>query len=199
MSLISRVQNILLKPKEEWGVIDAEPATVQGIFTSYVMILAAIGPIAGLVGQQVMMGMYKPALQYSIVMAVIAYILSLASVYVMGLIINALAPTFNGTQDSIKALKVAAYYPTAAWVLAILNIIPMLGMLAVLVGGIYGLYLLYLGLPRLMRVGEDKAIAYIVLIIVAWIVLYFLLAFITGLLVVAFVGTAMVAAPVVYR
>ena len=76
MSLISRVQNILLKPKEEWGVIDAEPATVQGIFTSYVMILAAIGPIAGLVGQQVMMGMYKPALQYSIVMAVIAYVLS---------------------------------------------------------------------------------------------------------------------------
>ena len=33
MSLISRVQNILLRPKEEWGVIDAEPATIGGIYT----------------------------------------------------------------------------------------------------------------------------------------------------------------------
>ena len=52
MSLISRVQNILLKPKEEWAVIDAEPATVSGIYTSYVLILAAIGPIALIIGQQ---------------------------------------------------------------------------------------------------------------------------------------------------
>ena len=48
MSLVSRVQNMLLKPKAEWGVIDAEPATVQGIYTSYVMILAAIGPICSI-------------------------------------------------------------------------------------------------------------------------------------------------------
>ena len=47
------MQNILLRPKEEWGVIDAEPATIGGIYTSYVMILAAIGPICGLIGAQV--------------------------------------------------------------------------------------------------------------------------------------------------
>src|SRR3954469_11561163 len=91
MSLSSRVRNILLKPKEEWGVIDGEPATVQGIFTSYVMILAAIGPIAMLIGQQVVginvLGVsYKPAMGYSIGSAVLTYVLSLVSVYVCALV-----------------------------------------------------------------------------------------------------------------
>ena len=36
----------------------------------------------------------------------------------------------------------------------------MLGVLGIV--GLYSLYLLYLGLPRLMRVAEDKAIGYVV-------------------------------------
>jgi hypothetical protein len=196
-SLVDRVKNILTTPKTEWDRIDAEPATIGGIYTGYVMILAAIGPIAGLIGQQVMMGLYKPALTFSIATAVITYLLSLASVYVMALIIDALAPTFNGTKDSLKAFKVAAYYPTAAWVAAIFNILPMIGWLGILIGGLYGLYILYLGLPKLMRVPESSAVGYIVLIIVAWFILYALVAFVAGMLVLSFFGAAMITAPVV--
>ena len=43
-SLISRVQNILMKPAAEWDVIDGEAATIPGLFTGYACILAAIGP-----------------------------------------------------------------------------------------------------------------------------------------------------------
>src|SRR4029077_21014906 len=95
MSLISRVQNILLKPKEEWGVIDAEPATIGSIFTSYVVILAAIGPVATIIGQQVF-GIYgfQPLMQYTLVWAVLQYVLALVGVYVNALIIDALAPSF---------------------------------------------------------------------------------------------------------
>src|SRR3954467_938325 len=49
-SLITRVKNIILSPKAEWQVIDAEPDTVGGLYTRYVMILAAIGPIAMAIG-----------------------------------------------------------------------------------------------------------------------------------------------------
>ena len=49
-----------------------------------------------------------------IVGGVVQYVLALVGVYVMALIINALAPSFGGTQDQLKAFKVAAYYPTAA-------------------------------------------------------------------------------------
>lgn len=197
MSLISRVQNILLRPKEEWGVIDAEPATIGGIFTSYVMILAAIGPIATIIGQQVF-GIYgfKPPMQYTIAWAVIGYALALVGVYVNALIIDALAPSFGGTKNSVKAFKVAAYSATAAWLAQIFGIIPMLGILSIV--GLYSLYLLYLGLPRLMGVSEDKAIGYTVVVVIAWIVVYVLCFWLVGVLVLSFVGPAVVA-PMVVR
>ena len=42
MALVDRVKNILLSPRTEWPVIDAEPATVASLYTGYIMPLAAI-------------------------------------------------------------------------------------------------------------------------------------------------------------
>ena len=50
MALIERVQSILLRPKQTWPVIAAEPADVASIYTGYVVILAAIPAIAGFIG-----------------------------------------------------------------------------------------------------------------------------------------------------
>ncbi len=193
-SLGERVKNILVTPKTEWPRIDAEPATIGGIYTSYVVILAAIGPIAGLIGAQVFgfsaFGYtYKPPIGHSVATAVLTYGLSLVGVYISSLIINALAPTFGGTKDELKAFKVAAYSMTAGWVAGVVQIIPMLGWLA-LIGVLYGLYLLYLGLPRLMRVAEDKAVGYTVVVVVVQILLYFVIGMIVATLVASFLGAA---------
>src|SRR3546814_18075957 len=51
--IVQRAKDILLKPKETWPVIAAEPATTQSIYVPYVVVLAAIGPIAQFVGGQV--------------------------------------------------------------------------------------------------------------------------------------------------
>ncbi|MGX1802249.1 Yip1 family protein, partial [Brevundimonas naejangsanensis] len=50
-SLVSRVKFILTRPKFEWPVIDAESATIKGLFTNYAIILAAIPAVATVVGQ----------------------------------------------------------------------------------------------------------------------------------------------------
>jgi hypothetical protein len=42
MNLIERAKAILLKPKETWPVIDAEPATVGSIYKDWLIIMAAI-------------------------------------------------------------------------------------------------------------------------------------------------------------
>ncbi|MGQ0660495.1 Yip1 family protein [Sphingosinicella sp.] len=191
MTLIDRAKNILLTPKTEWGVIDAEPATVQGLYTSYVLILAAIGPIAMLIGQQVFgwgaMGVtIKPPLNYSIGLAVITYVLGLVSVYVMALIIDALAPSFNGTKNQIQAMKVAAYAPTAAWLAGIFQIVPGLAFLGIV--GLYSLYLYYLGMPRLMRVPEDKALGYVVVVCVAYVIVFFVVSYIATMMALSFFG-----------
>lgn len=189
--LVDRAKDILMKPKAEWEVIDGEPATISGLYTNYIMILAAIGPIAGLIGAQIFgysaLGFtYKPPLGSSIGIAVISYVLSLVSVYVMALIIDALAPNFNGTRNQIQAFKVATYAMTASWLAQIFGIIPALGILAIV--GLYSLYLLYLGLPRLMRVSEDKALGYLLLVILAAIVLWVIVGYIVSQLTIGLFG-----------
>ena len=49
-NLIERVQAILLKPSPTWDVIEGETPSVQSLYTSYIMPLAAIGPVASAIG-----------------------------------------------------------------------------------------------------------------------------------------------------
>ncbi|MCZ7380999.1 MAG: hypothetical protein O8C64_05445 [Candidatus Methanoperedens sp.] len=44
------------------------------------------------------------------------YILSIVDVYVIGIVINALAPNFSSKQDENQAMKLAAYSATAGLV-----------------------------------------------------------------------------------
>lgn len=177
--VVDRAKRLLLDPKAEWPRIDAEATTPKEIFTSYVMILAAIPAIA----TALMMILFMPRLPgvfgFSIpsVLAgvVVQYLLGLAVVYVMSLIIDALAPSFGGTKDSLKALKVAAYYPTAVWVASAALVIPFIGLLIVLVGLVYSLYLLYVGLPVLMKNPPDKTAPYFVVLLLIAIVVFWLI------------------------
>ncbi|MGZ8370460.1 MAG: Yip1 family protein, partial [Caulobacteraceae bacterium] len=191
--LVARIKNILLTPKTEWDVIDAELAAIGGLYTKYVCILAAIPAVAGLIGAQLFgiglpgIATYKPPLVGSVVTALVTYLLSLAAVYVLALIIDALAPSFNGTKNQTQAFKVAAYSYTAAWVAGVFNILPALSILVIL-GSLYGLYLLYLGLPKLMKAPAEKAISYTVVVVVAAFVVSLVIGMIVGSISAAAIG-----------
>lgn len=167
-NLVQRVQDILLKPKPTWDVIDGEAATIKGLYTGYVMILAAIGPVCSVLGNMLLHGFYFAP--FLLVAAVVGYAMTLVAVYVMALIIDGLAPSFGGTRNQIQAFKVAAYAGTASWLAGVFQLMPMLGFLAIV--GLYSLYLLYVGLPKLMKVSDDKAMVYTLVVIVAMIVVY---------------------------
>jgi hypothetical protein len=175
MALADRVKKILLTPKEEWQVIDPESATVGGLYTGYIIPLAAIGPIAHAIGSSVFglyggpFGGYRVPLTTAVTGAVVMFVLSLVSIYLIGLIIDALAPTFGATRNPMQALKVAAYASTAALVAGVFAILPGLQVLQIL--GLYSLYLLFLGLPVLMKAPKDKALGYTAVVVIAAIVL----------------------------
>ncbi|HZZ87435.1 MAG TPA: Yip1 family protein [Caulobacteraceae bacterium] len=163
--LVARVQNILMKPAAEWDVIDGEPATVGSLFTGYACILAAIPAVATLI--QYTLFLHNPIV--GVVAAVLGYVVSLVAVFIMALIIDALAPSFGAQKNQVQALKLTVYSYTASWVAGILNIVPVLGILAAL-AGLYGLYIMYLGLPKLMKSPPDKTVGYFVVSIVVAIV-----------------------------
>lgn len=177
MNLVERAKRLLLTPVPEWQAIDAEPTTAGELYTQYVVPLAAIGPIARLIGFT-FIGMHVPfsAVTYrtpigrGVAGAVLSYVLALVAVYVLAVIIDLLAPSFGGTPNRIQALKVAAYSSTAAWLAGVFAILPGLSILGIL--GLYSIYLLYVGLPILMKSPAEKAGAYTVVVILAAVVLF---------------------------
>ena len=168
--LQGRIKNILFTPAQEWDRIDTEPATIKGLYLGYACILAAIGPIARLIGGQLFgrQGFYlivHPDLLQSIAGALVDYALNLAGVFVLALVIDMLAPSFGGTRNRIQALKVAVYSWTAAWLFAVFQLVPPVSALSIV--GVYSLYLMYLGIPKLMKAPADKGLLYSIITIVA--------------------------------
>lgn len=179
--LIARVKGILLTPKTEWPVIAGETTTVADLYKGYIVWLAAIPPIfAFLVTVRFFAGLAVSQL-------LVGYALSLAMVFVVALIVDALAPSFGGTKDRVQALKTVTYAYTASWLAGIAAILPFISLLILLVAGIYGIYLLYLGLPHTMKCPQDKAAGYTAVIIIVVIVLSFLI----GAVVAAVTGAGM--------
>jgi hypothetical protein len=175
--IIARAKALILTPRTEWPVIAAEPATVGGLYTGYILPLAALPAIAQFLKYSVLgvnvvfLGTFRTSTSLGLSNAISYYVLSLISVFVLALIIDALAPTFNGTKDRVQALKTSAYAYTAGWVGGIGVIIPGIGWLLALAGGIYSIYLLYLGLPHTMKAPAEKSTGYTVVIVIAAIVM----------------------------
>jgi hypothetical protein len=162
--LIARVRGLLTRPDETWEVIADEPATEGGLFRSYVIPLVAIPAVASSVGLAVFgvggFGVsFRPSPLWVAVSGVLGFALSLLMVWLSARVIRALAPNFGGAADPVRAAKVAAYSPTAYWVLGIVTLFPMLAVLALL-GAIWSLFLLHKGLGRLMGAPPERALAY---------------------------------------
>lgn len=182
--LVARVKAILLQPRATWEVIAREPATVGGLYRGYVIPLAAIPAVCWAIGSVLFgVGGWGITIRASPLDALVGglfnFVGALIGVYLASLIVNVLAPSFGGTKDPIQAFKVAAYSYTPVWVAGVVLLLPTLGML-LLLAALYGLYLLYVGLPRLMKTPEDKALPYTAVVVIV--------TFIVGLVVMSIVG-----------
>lgn len=174
-ALVDRAKNILLKPNAEWPRIEAEPATIGDILVRYVLPLAAIGPVASFIGGQVFgygaLGFsYRPSLISSLSTAVTTYVFSVVGIFVLALVAEFLAPKFDGGASRLAAFKLVAYSYTAAMLVGVFGLIPSLAFLAIL--GLYSFYLFYTGIGPLMKVPQDKALAYTVVTVICAVVIY---------------------------
>lgn len=170
MNLIQRVQDILLKPKPTWPVIEQEPTDVATLYKSYLIFLAAIPAVAGFIGMSLIgvsgFGAHmRMPFMWGLTHMVVSYVLLLVMVYVLALIVDALAPSFGGSKSPINALKLVAYGATAGFVGGIFSLIPALGVLGLL-AGLYSIYLIYTGIPVLMKCPPEKAAGYTAVVIV---------------------------------
>ena len=181
MNLVARAKGILTNPRQEWAAIDAEPLNLSEVLVGYVLPLAAIGPIATVIGWSTFGfgGLFRMSIGSLLAMAIVSYILTIVGVFVSAWVVKALAPSFGSTPDMSQAIKVCIYSSTAAWIAGIFNIIPALAILGI-IGGLYSLYLFFIGLPMLMKTPPDKAMTYTVVVIIAVIIVYIVVGSIAG-------------------
>jgi hypothetical protein len=191
MSLVSRVQNIALRPKDEWPVIAGETTSVASLYTGVIVPLALIAPVCTFLNS-VVFGQRIPILNVTVHPAagvlistmVLTYVLTLVSVWVTAMIVEKLAPSFQSSGDLVQALKLITYSQAPFWVSGVLNLIPFLGVLTFLVA-LYGLYLVYVGMPTMMKTPQEKVLPYLLVVIGVSIVLWIVISFVTA----AIVGT----------
>lgn len=189
--LIARVEAILLRPLPEWDIIAGEEANVAGLFTGYACILAAVGPIAMLARRLTFFGLFFHWSVGAVVGAIaLDYALSLVGVYILGLIIDAAAPSYGAERNPVQAMKLAVYAATPMWLAGAFSLVPLLGRLWVL-GFIYALYLYWLGLPKLMKPAADKTTNYYVVTVAAAVVIGAIFARLVEMIALASIAGAM--------
>ena len=189
MNLVDRAKNILLKPKEEWVVINQETTSVTELCTKYLLILALIPALAqfvknGLIGYSIpFVGHVNGSIEMGIRQAIISYASTVAGAFISAFVIDALATSFGSQKNFSRAFQLVVYSFTAMMVAGIFYLIPGLSILSIL--GLYGLYILYLGMTPMMQTPEDKVVGYFVVSLVVIIAVYVVLSLILGALFIA--------------
>ena len=113
MGLVDRAKNICLTPKTEWPVIAGETSSTGSLMTGYVAPLAVIGPIAAFIGGSIIghtlpfVGTWRTPIMMGVGVAIFMFVMAFVGVFILSLIINALAPSFGGEKNPQQALKVA--------------------------------------------------------------------------------------------
>jgi len=174
--LIARVKNILLSPNSEWPVIEPEPTTIAQLYTAYVIPLAGLAAVMTFLQMSVIgvgFGFVTFRLPFlnGLTYALLRFGSALLVVFIVGVIIDMLAPTFSGQRDQRQAVKTVAYAFTPVFLASVVALLPWLGPLLALAAALYSIYLLYLGLPLMTRSPRDKAVGYTAAVVVCAILL----------------------------
>ena len=190
--MMNRAKSILLTPKAEWPVIEAEKAEHSKVLLTWLLPLSLIPAVAALIGYGVIgisMGPVKfVSLGMGFGQAVLLLISTIGGAYITAYIINALAEKYSSQKDLNQAFALVAYAYTPACLGGIFQIIPTLAIIGALIG-LYSLYLLYIGLPVMMKTPSEKNTSYFVVSLLCIIGVYIVLSIVLG----AIMGAIMMA------
>lgn len=186
--ILSRAYGLFHNPKTEWEQIRAEETTIPNILLGYVAPLALIPPVCGLLGDYIFgrhigEAVFRPEIGDAVVSVVVTWVVSVALVFLLGLLIDSLAETFDAQRDDLGAQKVAAYSLTPAFLSGVFSLWPPLWWVSLFALAAM-VFLMVRGLPAIMKAPAERALGYAASVTiaaaVAFIVLFSLASCVTG-------------------
>ena len=180
MNAARRAKAIMFDPAAAWAQIEQESGDPAFVLSQYVAWLALIPALFGFIGATVIGeampggGIGRASIFNGLFGAIFGYVMTCASVLVLGLVIDLMAPWFGGRRDFDSAFKLSVYSFTPVWLVGIFLLLPGLRFLTLL--GFYGAYILWLGLPRLMQPQPRRTLDFTALVVIAAFALVYLTA-----------------------
>lgn len=183
VTVIRTSWGLLVRPSATWQFLDGAKLTVSQSW-AHILVLATIGLFASTLGYS-FVGLrtdgfsYHLPLETAIVQFTLALVLGIASVFLMSLWANFLAPRFGATPSGSAALAAIAHAatPMALWFISL--IVPALEILWPLALA-WTLYVLHLGLGALMKPAKGRHIGYTLSVVAGLVVLYLCLGLLRG-------------------
>ncbi len=155
-AIINRAIELLTNPRRAFRVIRDETVPGRSLILRYTLVLAAVPTVCSFLGQL----SYGLGFGFSLLYSVLMLGVYLGTMFIIGPLVNAMAPSFGTVRNENAAYKLMIYGVTPVWVAGVLTLFPGLSILALLAGFGYSVYLVYQGCRILMDTPEEKAIAF---------------------------------------
>jgi hypothetical protein len=177
--LINRIKSILFHPNTVWENIETGATTEKEIFQQYLVFIAAVPAIAGLLGSLFVGEIFLTALFW----ALLFFSFSIATIWASAKVLTFFASSFKVKQDYVAALKLTTYTFTPILLACVFFLIPPIYGLSIL--GIYGFYLFWIGLPKMLPCLKEELFNFrfigMIVIAIAMLIIFILPAVISGI------------------
>jgi hypothetical protein len=162
--IINHIGGILKNPAAHFEAASLEERSVSDLFFGYILILAAIPPIAGLIGTTQFGWSFaagatvKLTFASALKISIAYYLAILVAIYTLAKLIQWISRTYGGEQSLERCLALTSYTATPMFLIGALQIYPVmwLNYIAGLPVLAYTVYLLYIGTPIMMRIPREQ-------------------------------------------
>ncbi|HEY6924613.1 MAG TPA: Yip1 family protein [Steroidobacteraceae bacterium] len=167
--LFGRMKGMLFAPSAEWMLIATDVTPTARLYTSYIVPLALLDALVGFI--HVTSGAAHVPFSGGVITALLVFAFGLLGIFLVALIINAVAPFFGAVGNRRLAAAIAVYASTPIWLATVFVPFPTLWAPLQVLAVTYHTWLLYLGLRQLMKAPRDRVLGYATTVVLCTILL----------------------------
>jgi len=167
--LFTRIKGMLFAPSAEWALIATEATPTARLYTTFIAPLALLDALVAFV--HVTSGAVHVPFSGGVITALLVFGFGLLGIFLVAVIIDAVAPFFGAVSDRRLASAIAAYASTPIWLATVFVHFPTLWAPLQVLAVIYHTWLLYLGLRLLMKAAPDRVLGYATTVVLCTILL----------------------------
>jgi len=149
-----RAKEVLTQPQNIWQTIKNEGQSVKDTYQNYLFVMAAVPALCGFIGTILVYG----TVFSNLLGQAIFYGFMLGVPYLIAIVIEQLAPHFEGKAERNEAFNLAVYSNTPGYAVGLLALIPnaTIGLVGSLLA-LYGIYIFLQGVPQMTTVPAKHA------------------------------------------